>query len=395
MANLLINRWVQVGVAVTVTAVVFTVIGVLIAGDGSVGSVSGTGAVAGAGEGEEGTAFVGLTLRAGGGVERIEELSGNPGAGQAFGKDIAIELPLTVAEAVAAGWKDPIFCRSGRGRYFRKDPAEGEVEPYFLLYNHLDRLIGIYQFSDIEMPPPWEQMDSLRGGGGLNLIDFEHWGLFVYFQDSIRACKTTEASEGRSGASSQTISGGDHIELGSAVKSTPTPVVPPTPTPSAGQVLEAVVARTARANSLSFTLTGDPESRKVEGTLDRKGALTLVKEGVVMVTDSAGTTQVLDASSLPFSFQSLGATLSSIAGALQEPVDTKAAFIDNLRRRGVTGTVLGSDLSALVPTAVADARVTVSLWFDDKGRIRRLQIEGAVTPNDPPDTVRVLDVGDY
>ena len=129
--------------------------------------------------------------------------------------------------------------------------------------------------------------------------------------------------------------------------------------------------------------------------MDRKGTLTLVREGVVTVTDSAGTTQDLDASSLPFSFNSLGPTLSAIAGALQEPVDTKGAFIDNVKRRGVSGTVLGSDLSALVPTAVADARVTVSLWFDDRDRIVRLRIEGAVTPDDPPDAVRVLNAGGY
>ena len=56
---------------------------------------------------------------------------------------------------------------------------------------------------------------------------------------------------------------------------------------------------------------------------------------------------------------------------------------------------MAATLSALIPTAVADARVAVSIWFDDRGRIVRLRIEGAVTPDDPPDAVRVLDVGDY
>ena len=78
-----------------------------------------------------------------------------------------------------------------------------------------------------------------------------------------------------------------------------------------------------------------------------------------------------------------------------KPVDTKAAFINNVKRRGISGTVLGSDLSGLVPTAVADARVAVSLWFDDRDRIRRLRIEGAVTPDDPPDAVRILNAGEY
>ena len=165
--------------------------------------------------------------------------------------------------------------------------------------------------------------------------------------------------------------------------------------PTASQVLETAVNKTVKLKALNFELTGDPGAKKIEGALDRKGELTLVKGGFVTVTNNAGTTEVLDASSVSFNFDSLGATLSVIAGALQEPVDTKAAFIDNLKRRGVTGTVLGSDLSALVPTAITDARVAVSLWFDEKGRVRRLQIEGAVTPNDPPDTVRVLEVGDY
>ena len=160
-------------------------------------------------------------------------------------------------------------------------------------------------------------------------------------------------------------------------------------------MLESVVAKTTKVKSLSFKLTGDPAAKRVEGTLDRKGALTLVNEGVVTVTDTAGNTQALDASTVPISFDSLGATLGVIAGALQDPVDTKAAFIDNLRHRGISGTVLGSDLSALIPTAVADAPVAVSIWFDDKDRIRRLRIEGAVAPDSPPDTVRVLDVGDF
>ena len=386
MANLLNDRWVQVGVTGTIAVVVGLVIGVLIAGSGSVDSLKDVAGTVATGEFSDQTGIGdSVTIRTGGGIQTRGEAYAGTFDETPLGQDLGIELPLTAAAAVAAGWNDPVLCTVGRGRYFQKGDA-GEGEPYFLMYNSFDRLIGIYQFSEAEMPSPWEQMDSLTGGGGLTLIDFEHWGMFVYFQDSTRACGTTEGAKGTGAAW-----GGERTQ----VKSTPTPVVPPTPTPSAGQVLESVVAKTAKAKSLSFTLTGDPEAQKVEGTLGSKGTLTLVKEGIVTVTDSEGIELELDASSLPLSFDSLGTTLSSIAGALQEPVDTKAAFIDNLKRRGVTGTVLGADLSALVPTAVADARVTVSLWFDDKSRVRRLRIEGAVTPDDPPDTVRVLDVGGY
>jgi len=381
MAGILLNKWFQIGATGGLAVVVGVVIGVIVTGVRSEDSAKGAEGAVATGDVSDETAVVGNVQFRNGGYSPTRY---RDGSGVPLRADKPVELPLTVAEAVAAGWKDPVLCSPSRGRYFQKSPA-GEGEPYFLMYNYLDRLIGIYHFSELETPSPWVKEDSIRGGGGLTIIDFEHWGLFVYFQDPTQACKTTEEQEG-GGAP---ISGG----LNTQVKSTPTPVVPPRPTPTAGEVLETVVARTAKVSSLSFTLTGDPVARKVEGTLDRKGTLTLVREGVVTVTDSAGTTQDLDAGSLPFSFESLGATLSVIAGALQEPVDAKGAFIDNLKRRGVSGTVLGSDLSALFPTAVADARVAVSLWFDERGRVRRLRIEGAVTPGDPPDTVRVLDMG--
>ena len=382
MADLIFNRWFQLGAAVTVSALVFTMIGVVIAGSGSVDSLKDPTSTMATGDLSDQTGIGGsVTLMSGTSPIKPGEFE----RGMPLSADSAIELPLTTAEAVAAGWKDPVLCSIGRGRFFQKGPA-GEGEPYFLMYNSFDDLIGVYLYSETEMPLPWERHDLLSGGGGLTIIDYPHWSLVVYFRDSVRACKAKEGA----GVLSMYSPG-----EGGAVRSTPTQVVPPTPTPSASQALEGVVAQTARVKSLSFTLTDDPEAREVEGTLGSKGTLTLVREGVVTVSNSAGTTQVLDANSLPFSFDSLGATLSAIAGALQEPVDTKAAFIDNLKRRGISGTVLGSDLSALVPTAMADARVAVSLWFDEKDRIVRLRIEGAVTPDDPPDAVRVLDLGGF
>jgi hypothetical protein len=96
-------------------------------------------------------------------------------------------LPLTTAQAIAAGWKDPILCSVGRGRYFQKIGGGADEVPYFLMFGGEDALIGLYQFSGTEMAPPWRQMDDLLGGGGLKLLD-EHWGLFIYFQDPVRAC---------------------------------------------------------------------------------------------------------------------------------------------------------------------------------------------------------------
>ena len=95
------------------------------------------------------------------------------------------ELPLTGAQAIAAGWKDPFLCSQGRGKYFEK--AVGQGLPYILLYDSEDELIGIYLISEKSMPPPWEPTKEISGGAG-PVIDYEHWGLFVYFRDPTRAC---------------------------------------------------------------------------------------------------------------------------------------------------------------------------------------------------------------
>ena len=108
---------------------------------------------------------------------------------------VDMDLPLTAAEAVADGWTDPIFCSVGRGRYFQKGPA-GEGEPFFLMYNGDDELIGMYLFTKFEAPSPWHRWDDLRGGGGKVLIDFEHWGLIVFLQDATQACGSGLATQG-------------------------------------------------------------------------------------------------------------------------------------------------------------------------------------------------------
>ena len=37
--------------------------------------------------------------------------------------------------------------------------------------------------------------------------------------------------------------------------------------------------------------------------------------------------------------------------------------------------------------------MTVKIWVDAENLVRRVRIEGPVTPDDPPDLVRVLDIG--
>ncbi len=183
MAGLVQNRWVQLASGYALAAVLLAVIVVLLA---SAEDSSAT--------------WVGdrVFLTSGGTITFGYSISGRYSLARSASKEykdgrpksqitVDMSLPLTAAEAVAAGWTDPIFCSSGRGRYFQKGPA-GEGEPFFLMYNGDDQLIGMYQFSKSEMPTPWKRLDELRGGGGLTLLDFEHWGLIVFFQDPTRAC---------------------------------------------------------------------------------------------------------------------------------------------------------------------------------------------------------------
>ena len=306
---------------------------------------------------------------------------GQTGGGGGFltGSGVSIEipreeLPLRAADAVAAGWKDPVLCAVGRGRYFKKETG-GEQVPYLLMYDNLDSLIGIYQISETDMPEPWMHVEKLEGGG-LNIVNFEHWGLFIYMRDPTRACR---AAVGGTASSAYTGS----IYFGDPVESDPTPVLPPTPTPSPGRLLEASAQKLSSLISLSFTLVHEGDTQKVEGSVKLPDQVTLELD------DPAGTDI-----SAPFDFSNLGETLAGIARAMQDPDDTAGTWINNVQSRGVSGTLLGQQLSALIPSAVADVKVTVKMWVDDDEMVRRVRIEGPVTPGDPPEMVRVLDLSD-
>ena len=183
MASLVQNKMVQAASGYVVAVVLIAVIGVLLVSEG--GDSSGTSV------GDR------VFLTSGGTVQ----LSGHGAWIGRLDSQIPVEmsLPLTTAAAVAEGWTDPVFCSAGRGRYFKNGPA-GEGEPFFLMYNGDNQLIGMYQFSKSEMPTPWKRLDELRGGGSQVLIDFEHWGLFLYNRDPTRACGSGLAPAPASGA---------------------------------------------------------------------------------------------------------------------------------------------------------------------------------------------------
>ena len=170
MVELIQNQWVQrAGVAVVAALLGVVVAGVIFSGgptDPGLGPVKLT---------TGGTVF----------------LTGDGGRTGASREVLEAELPFTGADAVAAGWKDPFLCDQGRGKYFEKDAGEGT--PYILMYNSADDLIGIYLISETEMPAPWERTEEILGGAG-PVIEYEHWGMFIYFQDPTQACTITQSS---------------------------------------------------------------------------------------------------------------------------------------------------------------------------------------------------------
>ena len=98
---------------------------------------------------------------------------------------VSVDLPLTDAEAVAAGWEDPVLCFARKGRYFRKE-TDGQLASYMLMYNDAGQLRGMYTFSNNEMPsPPWELVTGLRG---VPELEYEHWALEVTFRSPQLAC---------------------------------------------------------------------------------------------------------------------------------------------------------------------------------------------------------------
>ena len=107
------------------------------------------------------------------------------------GSIITEELPLTAAEATAAGWKSQVSCLKGKGRYFEKMDAQGQPGPYMLMYNTDNEMIGVYIISTVEMAtPPWEHMTD--GLIGVADYEFPHWSLPVYFKDPTLACGPAE-----------------------------------------------------------------------------------------------------------------------------------------------------------------------------------------------------------
>ena len=92
-------------------------------------------------------------------------------------------IPTNAELAISQGWSDPIFCSPGRGKYYTHPEFH-----HILMYNSIGEPIGIYQHSENEMTKPWSKTKEIIGGGGVKILDMEHYGMFIYFKDNIRSC---------------------------------------------------------------------------------------------------------------------------------------------------------------------------------------------------------------
>ena len=236
-----------------------------------------------------------------------------------------LNIPLSTIDASANGWIDPMLCAPGRGRYFTKEDSANLV----VLYNNAETISGVYLRSDSEMPAPWKKTDALKGGGGMEIIGQEHWGLYAFFNDPIQACQRPDA--GTVGTGGTGYSGGHAVR---DYQPTPTP----TPIPNAGETIAKI----------SEGLSSDTKMFKVVNTTDESDVATNI-------------------------------TSSQVAKLLSSLTDTQEGtgkWIDNISHRGLTGNTVS--IADILPSAKSD-KLSVSLWINENNDLNLIEIKGAIT----------------
>ena len=73
-------------------------------------------------------------------------------------------------------------CVKDIGYYSRRVAANDNPEPYSLIFDNLNRVVGVYIYSEIEQEAPWEYTEATGP------YPYPHWGLHAFFLDSSNAC---------------------------------------------------------------------------------------------------------------------------------------------------------------------------------------------------------------
>ena len=189
--------------------------------------------------------------------------------------------------------------------------------------------MGIYLSSDVEMPQPWKKIDSLKGGGGLELIDKEHWGLYAFLNDSLKACERPDSSTSHT----QNFLG-PH-----AVRTEYEPTPTSTPTLDASEIITKILA------SLS------PTSR------------------------AFGVTNPVDQSNIATGITS--SQIRELISSLTNAEKGASKWINNISHSGLTGDVEASGITKILASATSDD-LKISLWVNDDNQVNLIEITGTI-----------------
>ena len=111
----------------------------------------------------------------------------SPGAPDIWNQPQIIDVweeaqPLTLDAARSLRWKKDVNCVPGIGYYSRRASANDKLEPYSLIFDSLERVVGVYIYSENEQQIPWEYRQATGP------YPYPHWGLHLFFLDSTNAC---------------------------------------------------------------------------------------------------------------------------------------------------------------------------------------------------------------
>ena len=245
-------------------------------------------------------------------------LTGNP-------QNTGVNIPISTAGASAAGWVDPMLCAPGRGRYFTKNDSANLV----VLYNNAENVVGFYLRSDGEMPDPWKKTDALKGGGGIEVINQEHWGLYAFLNDSLKACERPDSSTSHT----QNFLGPHAVRT----------EYEPTPTPAAILDASEIVGK------ILESLSGDSRAFDIINPVDQSNII----RGIT------------------------SSQINELISSLTNAEKGASKWINNISHSGLTGDIETSSITKILASAKSD-NLKISLWVNDDNQVNLIEITGTI-----------------